>query len=95
MVSITSLILPSRFEGIPLGSRIFVYFFCLIAVIERVLALEGVLHGNFKGDLQYREFPLVETLLPPVGAARVAISIVSSTAIGEGSITPVDSCSLP
>lgn len=49
-----------------------------------------VLQGKYKGNLQYHEVPLVETLPPPVGADRALALGAPPVVRDEGSAPQVD-----
>lgn len=70
--------------------RLLIYLLFVFARIERVLSLEMILRGKYKGDLQYLELPLVE-ILPPLVRINWALSLVTPSAfIGEGSTSQAD-----
>ena len=57
---------------------------------ERVLSLERVLRGKFKGDLQYHEVPLVGVLPPSTRTTRELVLNVLPIAVHKGPDTQVD-----
>lgn len=59
-----------------------IHFLFVFVGNERVLSLEMVLWGKYKGDLQYREVPLVEILPPPVSASR-ALTLAAPPVTGN------------
>ncbi|CAH1431844.1 unnamed protein product [Lactuca virosa] len=56
---------------------------------ERLLSLEQVLRGDFKGDLQYHEVPKVETLSSPAKVGPVFKVDVPPVEAGVRATSPV------
>lgn len=63
----------------------------LVAGSKRVLSLERVMRGKFKGNLLYRMVPLVEALSPPASTTRALVPTILSTAAHKGSDAQADS----
>lgn len=65
---------PSLLKDIFLGVVIYLFSLLLaIACHENIFPFEIVLWGKFKGNLWYREVPLVEILPPTVSTDRVLV----------------------
>lgn len=64
-------------------------YFVIVLGNEKLLYLEQVLSGNFKGDLWYHKIPLAETLLAPVRVGRVFMIGALTVDPGARPVSPV------